>query len=139
MIAIDPMTIEDYDAVLRFWQDVPELKVSPEFDTRERIGAYLARNPGLSMVARDGGRVVGALLCGHDGRRGSLYHVAVAPDSRGRGIARAMVERALAGLKAQGIGTAFLFVRTDNADAAAFWTHVGWQPTTHVGSFFRAF
>lgn len=77
------------------WQRTPDLGVSPRFDTLARVRAYLCRNPCLSSVATADGKVVGTVLCGHDGRRGSVYHVTVAPEYRGKGIARGMLERSL--------------------------------------------
>lgn len=125
MLEISAMSAADYDEAMAFWQSLPELGVAPRFDTRERITAYLARNPGLSTIARQSGRVVGTVLCGHDGRRGSLYHVGVAPDLRGQGVAQRMLARSTALLKEAGVGTAFLLTSEDSA--AAFWQHNGWQ------------
>ncbi|HEY3329479.1 MAG TPA: GNAT family N-acetyltransferase [Capsulimonadaceae bacterium] len=132
-IAIQPMSIDDYDDVMALWLGTPELTVRTAFDTRERIDAYIARNPGLSQVAWDDSRLVGAVLCGHDGRRGSLYHMCVAVDCRGRGVGRLLVERCVAGLKEQGIDSAFLFVHDQNPSAADFWQKLGCEPATEIG------
>lgn len=128
MIEIRPMTIEDYDAVLEFWLGHPELGVSPDFDSRDRIATYLVRNEGLSTVAVLKGKIVGTVLCGHDGRRGSLYHVGVSAPCRGQGIAGLMIERCAAGLISQGIHSAFLLTHSSNPAAAKFWSHNGWEP-----------
>lgn len=138
-VTVEEMTINDYDEVLRLWLETEKLGVSQEFDTRERIAAYLDRNPGLSKVARDGGAIVGAVLCGHDGRRGSLFHMAVSRHHRRRGIARRMVERSLAGLKAAGIDNARVFVLADSPDAAAFWVGIGWKRFPGVEYYYREF
>ena len=71
--------------------------------------------------------MVGCVFCGHDGRRGYLHHVVVAPAARGRGIGAAMVARALDGLAALGIYKTHLDVFADNTPAIAFWQHTGWQ------------
>ncbi len=139
MLEIRAMTIDDYDEVLRFWIEAKDLDVSPAFDTRNRTAAYLARNPGLSTVALDDGRVVGTVLCGHDGRRGSLYNVAVAEDHRRRGIARKMLDRSMAGLKEAGLTSAFLMVYAANLEAAAFWEHNGFAPVSGVNYHFSYF
>jgi ribosomal protein S18 acetylase RimI-like enzyme len=138
-VVIDEMTIEDYDGALRLWLETERLGVSPDFDTRERIAGYLRRNPGLSTVARQDGAIVGAVLCGYDGRRGSLCHMAVAREHRLRGIGRRMVERSLGCLSALGITTAGLFVYTSSSDAAAFWSHVGWKKGPDVDYYHREF
>ena len=86
-----PVVVEvndDYDQAMELWQRTPELGVSPRSNPRERIGAYLARNPGLSTVAIADGHVIGTVLCGHDGRKGSIYNVTVSPEYRRQGIAR---------------------------------------------------
>lgn len=109
------------------------------FDTRARLAPYLQRNKGLSTVAYADGVLIGTVLCGHDGRRGSLYHMVVAQAFRQRGIARQMVVRSLAGLRAEGIHTAFLFVANDNPAAAAFWMAVGWEVAPHIQYYLAAF
>lgn len=125
--AIRPMTIEDYDAVLAFWRSVEGVGLSSA-DEREPIARYLARNPGMSMVVYDdGGAVVGAALCGHDGRRGLLHHVAVRADLRGQGLGTALVERCLEALRAEGIDKCHLFVFADNQVGRAFWQRTGWR------------
>ncbi len=82
-----PMTVADYEAVSALWRVTPGLGLGAS-DAREPIGRYLERNPGSSFVARIAGEVVGAVLCGHDGRRGYLHHLAVAVRCRGRGVGR---------------------------------------------------
>ena len=119
------MTIEDYDAVMALWQDTPGLCLN-DSDTREGIAAFLERNPGLSVVARVGGKLVGAVLCGHDGRRGYLHHMAVAENWRGDGIGSAMADACLAGLLRQGIRECKIFKLSTNSGAEQFWLKRGW-------------
>ena len=124
-VAIRPMEIADYDAVLALWEASEGVGLG-ESDTRPAIERYLARNPGLSLVAVAGGAIVGAVLCGHDGRRGYLHHVAMALSHRGRGLGRTLVEDSLDGLRAQGIARCTIVVYADNAAGEAFWTRIGW-------------
>jgi N-acetylglutamate synthase len=121
-----PMTVADIPDALALWDGMPGLSLFPS-DSVEGITGYLDRNPGLSVVLRVGGRLVGAALAGHDGRRGFLHHVAVAPDYRRRGLGRAMVEWCLGRLVAAGIGRCLIFVNAGNEDAKAFWRRVGWD------------
>ena len=116
----------DYDEVIALWR-ASEGIVLREVDERAAIERYLARNAGLSYVACDGDRIVGAVLCGTDGRRGYLQHLAVASTHRRRGIGRRLVVCALASLVARGIMKCHLMVRPDNADARAFWKAAGWE------------
>ena len=126
MITIRPMTMADYGDVMALMSDTPGVVVRAA-DSPEAIGRYLARNPGLSLVAESEGRAVGCVLCGHDGRRGYLHHVVVAPVYRGQGIGRALVGRALDGLAAAGIAKTHIDVFANNAAALAFWQRTGWQ------------
>lgn len=71
-VQIDEMTAADYDDGTKLWRNTEGIGLDADTDTRERIAAYLARNPGLSYVARSGGQVVGAVLCGHGTESNSL-------------------------------------------------------------------
>ena len=127
MIQIAPLSVAEYPAVLRLWQATEGITVR-DADSPADVERYLERNPGLSFVARDGDQVIGAVLCGHDGRRGYLNHLAVAAAYRHRGIGKSLVERCLAALQQSGIDKCHLFVLDDNSPGQAFWKHTGWTP-----------
>lgn len=118
----------DYDRVIALWSVTEGMGLN-ESDTREAIAAFLTRNAGLSRLAEDAatGELLGALLCGHDGRRGYLHHLAVARSRRRRGIGRALVEACLEGLRAQGIPKCNLFLFANNEEGRRFWEHTGWK------------
>jgi putative acetyltransferase len=118
------MTLRDYLQVKRIWREAEGLSLGAE-DSRGGIAIYLRRNPGLCFVASAGGKVVGAVLCGHDGRRGILRHLAVVPAQRGRGVARALVAASLAGLRRQGVTRCNLYVMDGNRAARKFWLRLG--------------
>ena len=120
------MTIADYDEVIALWRATEGLGLGGS-DEREPIAAYLERNPGMSFVAANGERIVGAVLGGHDGRRGYLHHLAVVPRWRHQGVGRALVEASLAQLKAAGIPKCNLFLIDHNAAGRAFWLQHGWS------------
>lgn len=128
---IRPMTISDYEAVLKLWQATEGVGLN-ESDERGPMAAYLARNPGLSRVAVNEADIVGAVLCGHDGRRGYLYHLAVAKSHRKQGLGRALVEACLAELARLDIPKCNIFVYADNAEGEAFWIHHGWTKRTEL-------
>jgi ribosomal protein S18 acetylase RimI-like enzyme len=113
--------------VLALWKASEGIGLN-ESDTREAIAAYLVRNPGFSLVAEIKGVIVGALLCGHDGRRGYLHHLAVASPHRRRGLVRTLVGESLARLRAQGITKCNIFLFANNAAGRAFWLREGWAP-----------
>ena len=73
------------------------------------------------------GRIVGTVLAGHDGRRGFIHHMAVLPEYRRHGIARAMARRAVEKLKEDGISKTHIFVFRDNELGQSFWPSIGWK------------
>ncbi len=123
-VQVTAFGLDDYDEVVAFWRAQEGVGLN-ESDERAPVAAFLARNRGLSLVLRDAGRVVGAVLCGHDGRRGYLHHLAVAPAYRGRGLGRLMVERCLGALAQAGIAKCNVFLFADNQAGAQFWAAVG--------------
>jgi N-acetylglutamate synthase len=126
MILVSPFTLNDYEEVCALWQATPGVGLSSA-DRREAIGSYLERNPGLSFVARTEGRLIGAVLCGSDGRRGYLHHLAVHPNFRRQGAGQALVKHCLAALLATGIEKCHLFVFSGNTLGREFWEHNGWR------------
>ena len=122
---IEPMRIEDFEAVFDLWQRTEGIGLN-ESDSKEQIAAYLDRNPGLSFVARKGSQVIGAGLCGHDGRRGYLHHLAVEKGFRRQGVGRNLVEACLTQLARHGILKCNLFVFAENGSGEAFWFRNGW-------------
>ncbi len=125
-VTYSPMTASDIEAVLDLWGRTDGVGLN-ESDTPKQLILYLDRNPNLSLVARDGARLVGAVLCGHDGRRGYLHHLAVVPAYRGRGIGRKMVETCLASLSALGVLKCNVFLYADNEPGEQFWRRCGWS------------
>jgi ribosomal protein S18 acetylase RimI-like enzyme len=119
-------TLADYDEVYSLWTATEGIGLSTA-DTPDRIAIYLERNPGLSFVAKARGEVIGAVLCGTDGRRGYLHHLAVRLDWRGKGVGGELVKRCLAGLLQAGIDRCHLFVYKKNESGRAFWVHQGWR------------
>ena len=119
-------SISDYDAALQLWHRVEGLEIA-EGDDREHIAQFLARNPGLSWVALDGSAIVGAVLCGHDGRRGHIYHLAVDPAYQGYGLGKRLLDGCLGGLRRAGVKRAIIMVANDNPRGRGFWRRYGWE------------
>jgi ribosomal protein S18 acetylase RimI-like enzyme len=130
-IEIAPFTIDSYETVLALWQQCEGVGLS-DADSRESIHAYINRNPGMSFVATADGTLVGAILAGHDGRRGYIHHLAVRPDWRRQGIGRRLVERCLTILRDSGIKKCHIFIFSNNADGIAFWKSVGWTSRSDI-------
>ena len=126
MVTVRSMQIEDYDQIYALWMTIHGFSIRTIDDSREGVERFLKRNPGISVVAEMDGRVVGAILCGHDGRRGCLYHVCVHEDYRMHGIGRAMVVHCMNALQQEGINKVSLIAFTKNDIGNAFWKQIGW-------------
>lgn len=135
-VTIREMAAQDYEDAVTLWRACPGVGLS-DSDTRDRVSRFLDANPGISFVARDGDRLIGAVLCGHDGRRGYITHVAVAPEARELGIGRELVDRCLTALGRDGIGKCHLFVFAENAAAQSFWRAIGWTEREELRVFSR--
>lgn len=120
------ITISDYEQAVSLWQGCEGICLHSDVDSEYAVGLYLARNPGLSFVALEGRKIVGAVLCGHDGRRGYLHHLAVAQEHRRNGVGTALVDKALDALRQKGIRKCHGFVLNDNHDALVFGQSIGW-------------
>ncbi len=128
----EPMTIDDYDDVVALWRASEGMS---KLESRDELARYLERNPGISQVVRWRGELIAAVLAGHDGRRGYLYHLAVAAAHRHRGIARAIVDECLARLSALGLPRCGLQVYRDNTLGLDFWRRAGWDERADVQPF----
>ncbi len=121
-----PFTMADYDQVIAFWKQQEGVGLN-ETDERDRVGLYLDRNPGMSFIVRDGNHLIGAVLCGHDGRRRYLHHLAVASSHRKKGIGQRLVHLCLQRLREAGIQKCNIFLFSDNAAGEGFWQAVGFR------------
>ena len=120
------MTIEDYEGVYALWKKIKGFGIRSIDDSKEGVARFLKRNPTTSVVAEKDGRIVGSILCGHDGRRGCLYHVCVDEDYRRHEIAKRMVVFAMKALKEEKINKVSLIAFTENDIGNAFWNTIGW-------------
>ena len=126
------MTPEDYDAVYALWMSIHGFGIRSMDDSREGIEIFLKRNPTTSAVDVEDGKIVGAVLCGHDGRRGCLYHVCVSEQYRRHGIGKKMVEFCVQALQAERINKVCLNAFVTNAVGNAFWQRMGWSNRTDM-------
>ena len=129
---IEEIVVKDYEQLIALWRASGGVGLHADCDSKERIAIYLQRNPGLSFAAWSGDKIVGAVLCGHDGRRGYMHHLAVAKDHSANGLGRALVEKAMSKLRMIGIRRCNIFVFDDNIAAHGFWTHIGWSERNDI-------
>ena len=119
-------SINDYDAAVQIWERVEGLEIA-EGDDRDSVAQFLARNLGLSRVATDGTTIVGVALCGHDGRRGHIYHLAIDPAYQGRGLGKRLLDECLNGLRRVGLKRAIIMVADANSRGREFWRRCNWE------------
>ena len=131
-VRIQPMTVDDYDEVRALWMTISGFGIRTLDDSPADIRRFILRNPTTSVVARVGNRIVGSILCGSDGRQGSLYHVCVAREYRRRGIGTKMVGYCMQQLKLMGINKVSLIAFIRNDAGNAFWKQIGWTRKTDV-------
>ncbi len=124
---IRAMVEEDYEQIYDLWVTIQGLGLRSIDDSQEGVARFLKRNPGISAVAEVDGRIVGAILCGHDGRRGCFYHVCVDDNYRRFGIGKGMVVFCMNALKAEQINKVSLIAFTQNDIGNAFWNCIGWE------------
>lgn len=120
------MTADDYDGVRALWMKIKGFGIRSIDDSREGVERFLKRNPATSVVAIEDGKIVGSILCGHDGRRGCFYHVCVDEEYRMRGLGKSMVIKAMQALKEEKINKVSLIAFTKNDIGNAFWNEIGW-------------
>ena len=125
-IKIRAMKIEDFDQVHALWMKISGFGIRSIDDSREGVERFLKRNPDCSVAAEKDGQIIGSILCGHDGRRGCLYHVCVHPEYRNQGIGKSMVVFAMQALKKEQINKVCLIAFTQNDIGNAFWKEIGW-------------
>jgi len=126
---IEPMLPADLREVIALWRDTEGVGLDKDMDSLPRIQDYLERNRSMSFIARGSDHaIVGAVLCGYDGRRGYLHHLAVEKSWRKQGIGSRLVAACLRNLKKAGIPKCNIFVFGDNKAGQSFWSKNGWKP-----------
>ncbi len=126
-IKIRPMTMKDYDEVYALWMTIKGFGIRSIDDSREGTARFLKRNPTTSIVAEADGKLVGAILCGHDGRTGCFYHVCVNEAYRNHGIGKQMATAAMRALQREQINKVNLIAFKKNELGNHFWQDEGWK------------
>ena len=131
-INIRVMAPEDYDKVYQLWLSITGFGIRSVDDSREGVARFLKRNPTTSVVAEQNGRIVGSIMCGHDGRTGCFYHVCVARDYRKHGVGDRMVRFAVRALIEEGVSKVTLIAFKENQVGNVFWKSLGWTQREDV-------
>lgn len=128
---IREMKISDYNEIYQLWQITSKRALS-KADEKIQMERYLDHNAGMSQVAVIDGKIVGTVLAGHDGRRGFIHHMAVLPEYRRRGIGRALAQKAIEKIKAEGIDKTHIFCYKNNETGQSFWSNFGFSRRNDV-------
>jgi ribosomal protein S18 acetylase RimI-like enzyme len=126
-LTIRVMKTEDFEEVHSLWMGIHGFGIRSIDDAREGVERFIRRNPTTSMVALVDGKIIGAILCGHDGRRACLYHVCVHEDYRKHGIGQKMVRHCLEALKEEHVNKVNLIAFKSNEVGNRFWQGLGWS------------
>ena len=121
------MLLSDYVNVYRLWLNTPGMGLNAKDDSEAGIKKYLLRNPSTCFVAEKDGEIIGAILSGHDGRRGLIYHLAVKVSEREQGAGNMLLEHALEALRNEGIQKVYIMVFKNNEAGNAFWEKRGFS------------
>lgn len=111
----------DYEAVRELWLNSgPGIQLSRS-DEPEEVRKKMTRDPDLFIVAEEDGHLTGSVIGGFDGRRGLVYHLAVAEGRRRQGVGRALMDEIERRLRDKGCLKYYLLVTQDNEGALAFY------------------
>ncbi len=137
-IDIRPLTIDLYEEVHSLRSKTENIGLHEHSDSKDGIASYLERNPGLSFAAFVDREPAGAVLSGHDGRRGYIHHLAVHPSYRKRGIGKMLVDSCIESLRAKRIRKAHIFIFNENESGIEFWKSIGWTHRNDIGVISRS-
>lgn len=120
--------ISQFKNLIEFWKQNEEIELTIG-DSKDSLKNYLNRNSGMSYVCIDkkGKKIIGTILCGHDGRRGFIYHLAVSKKYRNKSIGKTLIKLSLSKLKSEGIKRCIIMVNDVNKSGKNFWEKIGWK------------
>ena len=118
---------EDYPQVLSLWENACSGIHIRRSDQPEEIQKKLTRDPDLFLVAEVEGKIIGSVLGAFDGRRGMVYHLAMAEDFRQQGIGSMLMAELERRLVQKGCIRCYLLVTNENDTAMRFYENSGWK------------
>ena len=132
------MTQNDYEEIINLWKSTDGMGLRSLDDSQQGISVFLKRNPTTNFVAIDNGKIVGTILCGHDGRRGYIYHTVVKESCRKQGIATKLINAAISALQQERITRVCLNVMETNQHGKSFWLNRGWEKKDFLGFYSKS-
>ncbi len=132
---ISKLSPGDFEKASAFWTSTRGMMGQMGTDSEQALATFLKRNPGLSFKVVDNDEIVGTILCGHDGRRGYLHHLAVAEQYLGQGLGKVLTDRSIEELRRLGIAKCHLFVDSRNSEGQQFWKSIHWNEQNDIRIF----
>jgi ribosomal protein S18 acetylase RimI-like enzyme len=126
---------DDIEAVLALWKRAEAGPSSTE--SADDVRWLLERDRDALLLADAEGDVVGSLIVGWDGWRGTFYRLAVDPAHRRRGLATQLVRTGEERLRALGAKRLNAIVESEEVDAMAFWAAAGYELQTARSRFVK--
>jgi len=124
---IEKMKIDDYDEIHQIWSNSNGITLRAIDDSKEGIERFLKRNPNNSYIFRIDGKIIGGILCGHDGRKAFIYHTVVHESFRDRGVGKKLLESVIKSLREENITKVGVLVNSDNISGNNFWESLGFE------------
>jgi ribosomal protein S18 acetylase RimI-like enzyme len=121
---------QDYDAAAHIWKTMDKGVHFGRSDMPQEIAKKISRDPDLFLVAEQDAELIGTIIGGYDGRRGMIYHLAVAAEFREKGIGAQLLAEVEKRLQAKGCLKCYLLVDYDNTEAIQFYGRHNWQDMT---------
>lgn len=126
-VVVRAATHDDIEPLLEFWQIAGENEARPA-DRPGLLQQLIDRDPEATILATQSGRIVATTIAGWDGWRANLYRLAVAPDRRGEGLAKLMLEHAERRFISLGAERSCAMVLEENQSGQTFWRSSGYTP-----------
>jgi ribosomal protein S18 acetylase RimI-like enzyme len=120
--------MDDYDAVMELWRDAGLPSKPKGRDSRGEVGSQLRFEGTIFLVAEREGRLVGSLICTHDGRKGWMNRLAVRPDSRRKGIGGELVREGERRLREAGLRMIAVLIEEWNGTSMEVFQSLGYRP-----------
>jgi len=129
------LTIDDYREIVSLWSRA-DLPFKPEGrDSRRAMEEQMGTNPDFFLGAFEAGHLVGTVVLSSDMRKGWINRLAVDPDYRRRGVAKALIEESEKTLRNHGLRIFCSLIEGSNRASKALFKKSGYSEHTDISYF----